>query len=55
MSDLGAEVESHWVACTVAGLMFLEAARARRGDRRARADMVAGGEGGVRQDLREDN
>ena len=40
MSDLGAEVESHW-AWAVAGLMLLRAARESRGERRARADILS--------------
>merc|ERR1712158_173139 len=42
MSDLGAEVESSWEACTVAGRMLRAAAMERRGERarRAMADMA---------------
>merc|ERR1719180_211406 len=47
MSDLGAEVESSWEACTVAGRRLRAAAMDRRGERarRAMADMIAGGFG----------
>merc|ERR1711878_647 len=42
MSDLGAEVESSWEACTVAGRRLRAAAMERRGERarRAMADMA---------------
>ena len=40
MSDLGAEVERHW-AWAAAGLMLRRAARERRGERRARADILS--------------
>merc|ERR1719460_298529 len=42
MSDLGAEVDSSWEACTVAGGMLRAAAQERRGEmaRRAMADMI---------------
>merc|ERR1712210_10680 len=41
MSDLGAEVDSSWEACTVAGRRLRAAAMDRRGEtaRRAMADM----------------
>merc|ERR1712233_145910 len=42
MSDLGAEVDSSWEACTVAGRRLRAAAMERRGEkaRRAMADMI---------------
>merc|ERR550517_347653 len=42
MSDLGAEVDSSWEACTAAGRRLRAAAMERRGDtaRRAMADMI---------------
>merc|ERR1719348_2606424 len=42
MSDLGAEVDSSWDACTVAGRRLRAAAMERRGEtaRRAMADMI---------------
>merc|ERR1719397_854618 len=42
MSDLGAEVDSGWEACTVAGRRLRAAAMERRGEtaRRAMADMI---------------